>query len=520
MATPTAPPAAALIRPAAGPFALLASVFVIASCGLIYELLAGTLATYILGDSVTQFSLVIGVYMSALGAGSWLSRYVAGSSAILAARFVDIELLVALVGGVSAGALFVTFALAGDAFIVALYGFVLAIGMLVGLEVPLVMRLLRERLGFRDLVASVLSFDYVGALAASIAFPLLLVPHLGLIRTACLFGLMNAGVAAWALWLFRGEIGALGARAGQCALVVAVLLAGFIGADRLTRFAETRIYADEIVFAANTRHQRIVLTRWREDVRLYLNGNLQFSSADEYRYHESLVHPALASVPWARNVLVLGGGDGLAVRELLKYPQVQRITLVDLDPEMTRLFTTLPLARRLNGDALQSPKVTVVNADAFKWLEDSVDGFDVAIVDFPDPSNYALARLYSGAFYRMLERRLNARGVAAVQATSPLYARQSYWTIVSTIESAGFTATPYHALVPSFGEWGFVIASRGAWTPPARYDVPLRFLATELHPALFTFPQDMARVAMPPNQLHDPGLVRTFEMEWRRAGRN
>jgi len=494
--------------------ALLASVFVIAACGLVYELVAGAAASYLLGDSVTQFSLVIGAYLAAMGLGSYLSRYIAAG---LVARFFEIELAIALLGGISATVMFIAFAHLGDSFRFVLFGFVVVVGVLVGLEIPLVMRILRDRLGFRDLVATVLSFDYLGALAVSVAFPLVLAPRLGLIRTAFLFGLMNALVAAWALWLFRGKLRPFGWRALQVAAVAGVLGAGLAGADRLTTFAEEGLYADRILHAQTTRYQRIVVTKWRNDVRLFLNGNLQFSSADEYRYHEALVHPALAALPAARRVLVLGGGDGLAVREVLRYSQIESVTLVDLDPEMTHLFASAPLLRALNGDALASPKVKVVNADAFKWLEQSTDHFDLVIADFPDPSNYSLGKLYTNAFYQMLERRLSARGIAVIQATSPLYARRSFWCIVATVEAAGLKAAPYHALVPSFGEWGYVIASREPYAPPGRYLPELRFLTPEIEPTLFRFPKDMARVPAGVNRLNNQVLVQYYEAEWKRS---
>jgi spermidine synthase len=495
-------------------YALLASVFVIAACGLVYELIAGAAASYLLGDSVTQFSLVIGLYLFGMGVGSYLSRWVVSG---IAARFVEIELAIALLGGFSSAGVFLAFAHIGTDVRPLLFGLVLAIGVLVGLEIPLVMRLLRNRFGFRELVAQVLSFDYLGALAVSVAFPLLLVPTLGLVRSALLFGLLNALVAAWALWLFRAQLGGLQWRTAQCAVVMGLLAGGLVQADRLTTLAEEGMYADRIVIARSTPYQRIVVTRWRNDVRLFLNGNLQFSSHDEYRYHESLVHPGLAAAPWARRVLVLGGGDGMAVREILRYPQVESVTLVDLDAEMTRLFATVPLLRNLNGDALNSPRVRVVNADAFKWLEETDGVWDFVVADFPDPSNYSLGKLYTSAFYRLLERRLTARGLAVIQATSPLYARKSFWCVVATIESVGLAATPYHANVPSFGEWGYVIASRGGYQPPEHFDPALKFVSAGVLPAMFGFPRDMARVPVEVNRLTNQILVQYFDAEWKRA---
>ena len=398
---------------------LLVSVFIVASCGLAYELIAGALASYLLGDSVTQFSTVIGTYLFAMGIGSWLSRYLEQH---LVARFIQVELLVGVIGGFSAAALFFVFAWSAGPFKLALYLAVFAIGVLVGLEIPLIMRILKRDLLFKDLVSQVLTFDYLGALAVSILFPVLLVPHLGLMRSGLLFGLLNVAVALWACWLFREQLPNARWLRMQGAISVLTLLAAFAAAGELTSLAEGHLYADEIVHAEDTPYQRIVLTRWKDDLRLYLNNNLQFSSRDEYRYHEALVHPGLATLPAARRVLVLGGGDGLALREILKYPQIESVTLVDLDPAMTRLFASAPPLRQLNHDALHSSRVRVVNADALQWLEENDDLFDFVVVDFPDPSNFAIGKLYSASFYRLLEKHLNGDALAVIQATSPLYA--------------------------------------------------------------------------------------------------
>ncbi|HBY62976.1 MAG TPA: polyamine aminopropyltransferase, partial [Solibacterales bacterium] len=413
---------------------LFLSVFLIAACGLIYELIAGTLASYLLGDSVLQFSTVIGTYLFAMGIGSWLSKFLTRG---LVGRFVAIELMVGLIGGFSSSLLFLAFAYTG-AFRLLLYLMVVVIGILVGLEIPLLMRILKERFEFRDLVANVLTFDYLGALGASLLFPILLVPRLGLVRSALLFGLINAGVALWSTFLFADRIAGRSGLRAVSVLVLAALVAGFAGADRIANAADDTLYADDVILSRVTKYQRIVLTRWKDDLRLFLNSHLQFSSRDEYRYHEALVHPGLASVAAPRHVLVLGGGDGLAVREVLKYPQVERVTLVDLDEEMTRLFTTHATLSQLNAGALGAPRVRVINADAFPWLEAATETFDFIVADFPDPTNFSLGKLYTTAFYRLASKRLSRQGALVVQSTSPLFARQSYWCIVETLEKAGF----------------------------------------------------------------------------------
>ena len=500
--------------------ALLSSVFVIAACGLVYELAAGALASYLLGDSVLQFSTVIGSYLFAMGIGAYLSRFVTRQ---LPAHFLRIELLVALAGGCLPAILFIANAVAPQGFRFLLYAMVLLVGTLVGLEIPLVMRILKRNVALKDLVSQVLTFDYLGALAVSVAFPLLLVPHLGLIRTGLLFGLMNAAVALWALWLFRHELRRFGAHALACGLTLAALAAGFAGAGQLTTWAEDKFYQDPIVFSATSPYQRIVVTQGRAGHRLFLNGNLQFAERDEYRYHEALVHPVMSAFAATggspRNVAVLGGGDGMAVREILKYPGVAQVTLVELDPNMTQLFATHPALSRLNGGALSSAKLKIVNADAFKWLEETRETFDVIIVDFPDPTNFAIGKLYTTSFYALLDQRLAASGYAVIQTTSPLVARQSFWTVVNTIESVGLHTAPYHVNVPSFGEWGFVVASRRPFHLPAALPPGLRYLNIPTLPLMFNFPLDMARVPTGVNRLSNQVLVTTYEEEWGKVAR-
>ena len=217
-------------------------------------------------------------------------------------------------------------------------------------------------------------------------------------------------------------------------------------------------------------------------------------------------------------MLVLGGGDGLAVREMLRYPQhrVGDARRPRPGDDAALLDRAAPprherrCARFAEGDDRQCGCFQAGSSRRREY-------FDLVIVDFPDPSNYSLGKLYTNAFYQLLERRLSARGIAVIQATSPLYARRSFWCIVGTIEAAGLKATPYHALVPSFGEWGYVIASREGCSPPERYLPELRFLTPEIQPALFRFPKDMDRVPAAVNRLNNQVLVQYYEAEWKRA---
>ena len=494
---------------------LLASVFVVAACGLVYELAAGALASYLLGDSVLQFSTVIGCYLFAMGVGSWLSRFFERQ---LPAHFLRIELLVALAGGTLPALLFLANAYTPGAFRFLLYAMVGVVGILVGLEIPLVMRILKREVALKDLVSQVLTFDYLGALAVSVAFPLLLVPQLGLIRTGLLFGLLNAAVAFWTLWVFRHELRQFAAHAWACVLTVGVLGAGFAVADQITTLAEDKFYHDRIVLAATSPYQRIVVTHGRTGHKLFLNGNLQFAERDEYRYHEALVHPAMSAFGAPRKVAVLGGGDGMAAREILKYASVESVTLVELDPNMTSLFANDPAMAALNAGALRSPKLHIVNTDAFQWLQQDGETFDVIVVDFPDPTNFSIGKLYTNSFYALLAQRLSASGYAVIQTTSPLVARQSFWTVATTIEASGLHATPYHAHVPTFGEWGYIIASHRPWHMPASLPEGLRFLGPGTLSLLFDFPKDMSRVPAEVNRLSNQVLVTTYEQEWGRVG--
>lgn len=494
---------------------LFITILLIAACGLIYELIAGALASYLLGDTVMQFSTVIGTYLFAMGLGSWASRYVRKG---LAQNFLWVELLVAVFGGLSASILFLTFAYT-QGFRVVLYVLVIVIGMLVGLEVPLLMRILQDRFELRDVVAHVLGFDYLGALFASLLFPLWLVPQLGLVRGAAFFGLINAAVALWGTHLFRTHISAIERTRLRIACIAACVLLSFtiVESRWITGAADESMYSDEVIFSKDTHYQHIAITKWREDLRLYLNGHLQFSSRDEYRYHEPLVHPGLAALPHARRVLVLGGGDGLAIREVLKYPGVEHVTQIELDPEMTKLFREQPMLTALNQSALNDKRVEVINADAFVWLDQHDEMFDFAIVDFPDPTNYSIGKLFTTAFYRLLARHIAHGGSFVVQSTSPMFARESYWSIVATLKEAGLAVYPYHAYVPSFGEWGFALATANdiAYVPPKTFPVGLRYLTPTETQQLFQFPADMTPVRAQANHLNDQPLVRTLEKEWR-----
>lgn len=488
------------------------TVLVVATCGLVYEFLFGTLSSYLLGNGITQFSIVIGVYLSALGLGGWLSRYVERD---IAQRFLEVELAAALIGGLSTPVLFACFA-RPSAFIAALYALVVLQATLVGLEVPLLIRLLRRRVQFHDLVSRALAFDYLGSLTAGVLFTLVLLPTLGLVRTGVVFGFLNALVGLAGTWLFASMLGPVRGLRIKAIAIMTVLTVVFGFAERLTRASESLLFADPVVYARQTRFQRIVLTSGRGAFHLFLDGNLQFSSADEYRYHEALVHPVFSAVARHEHVLILGGGDGLAAREVLRYADVKTVTMVDIDPGMTELAAGHPVFVELNGRSMSDPRMRVVNDDAMAWLAEGDQRYDVVIVDFPDPNNFTLGKLYTTRFYRLLTERVAMDGAIVVQATSPLIARQSYWCVVRTLEASGLRTLPYHAFVPSFGEWGYVIGSRAGVEVPQRVLPGLRYLDDSNVGALFRFAPDMARIETEVNRLNNQVLVRYYDEEWRR----
>jgi len=497
---------------------LVVAVFLAATCGLIYELVAGTLSSYLLGDSITQFSLVIGVFLTAMGIGSFLSRFITRD---LVAWFIFIEVAVGVTGGLAALIGFAAFSYT-ELYEPVLFGLVLIIGTLVGLEIPLVVRILKEVTSLRVTLANVLSADYVGALVASIAFPFALLPHLGLVHAGVVAGLANVWVGGLLLLVFKKSVGARQRLLmGGTLLATVLLVAAMIFSGRLVKHFESRLYQDEIILAKTTKTgARMIVTRWRDDIRLYLNGHLQFSTIDEYRYHEALVHPPMAAARQRERVLILGGGDGLAARLVLQYPEVKRIDIVDLDPDVTRHFRNNDLLASINDKSLSDERVQVTNQDAFTFLQQTHEMFDVVLIDLPDPSAAGLSKLYSEVFYGLVGRHLRPGGAMSCQCTSPFRARAAYWCIVHTAAAARwgpenqtrFEVRPYHTLVPTFGTWGFMLAGTDL---PEQVELPAslqpKYLTPSVLQACFVFPPDMSEVETPINGLDRPVVYELYQ---------
>ncbi|KZM77614.1 spermidine synthase [Cellulosimicrobium sp. I38E] len=504
---------------------VFAAALLVAVGGLVYELILGTAASYLFGDSVVAFSVATGLTLFGMGLGSLLAPRLQRTAGL---SFVRNELVLSLLGGTSVLALFWAYAQTELAWVVFVV-LSLAIGTAIGVEIPLLVAVLKERgsEGSVSLLSKVLALDYFGALAASLLFPFLLLPYLGLVRTAFAVAVLNVAVAAFML----ARMGHPPRWTALAAVTLVVLLAGFAASTWLETRISAGMYQDPVVAQERSAYQQVVVTEYRGDTRLYLDNQLQFSSVDEARYHETLAHAAMTSVAAPASVAILGGGDGLLAREVLRYESVQEVTLVDLDPAVTDLARDNRLLTDLNEHALDDPRVSVVNADAFRWVEDTPRTFDVVLVDLVDPSTERVAKLYSQEFYGMVAAHLRPGGAFATQATSTYFTPDAFWQVVSTVRAAApdRAVVPLTVNVPSFGEWGFALslapggAAPGAGEPDdvpglfARTPLPegLRFHDAASLAATTHLPADNPPRDLPPSTLLSPTVQRTYQEDMR-----
>jgi spermidine synthase len=492
---------------------LLFSVFILSLCGITYELVLGSLATYLLGNPVQQYSITIGFFLSSMGLGSFISRYMVKD---ILRTFIMVEVILGLFGGVSVIVLSFLFTFSAAYYILHIF-FLVFIGMLVGLEIPLLTRILRKYGELKDVLSNVLSIDYIGGLAGSLLFPLVLFPFLGRMLTSIIIGLANIAVAM--VLIIRLDYP--GKRRADLVLPAAALIAlCFLAfnSDSIMNIFQKRLYYDDIVFSRRSKVQEIVLTRNGGDFRMYLDGSLQFSSTDEYRYHEMLVLPALLSAA-ARpgRVLVLGGGDGLAVREVLKSGLADSVTLVDLDPVILNLARRNPSMKMLNGDSLNDPRVEVRAQDAYAFLLDNRSPYDVIIADFPDPHDETISKLYTREFYLLVSRSLKKGGLFVTQSTSPLFAREAFWCINVTLRNVFRSVIPYHLYVPTFGDWGFNLASRDEYDPAGTRE-PLagcRYYSKNAFLSSLDFSADTSAVDTGINTFNRPVLYTYYLKGWK-----
>lgn len=502
---------------------LLLAVFLCAACGLVYELALLTLGNYLAGGGVRETSIVLGVVVASMGLGSLAAKPLLARPLL---SFAVVEGALAVVGGLSVLGLYAAYAWL-DLYTPALLVASVLIGTLIGAEVPLLMALLQQ-IRAQDAggaVADLNAADYLGALAGGLAFPFLLLPAFGQLRGAIVTGGVNLLAAVLVVsWLGSRRTPAQLPRRAVAVLTalatvgVVVLGGAAARADDFEVTVRQRLYRAPITYAERSDYQEIVVTRSQPggstDLRLFLNGDLQFSSRDEYRYHESLVQPAMAG--GADTVLVLGGGDGLALREVLR-SNVRRVVEVELDPAVLRLAREDPAFRALNDDSLHDPRVEVVEADAMRWLRGNGEQFDVVIVDMPDPDDPATAKLYSEEFYGLAERSLAPGGRMVVQAGSPYFAPHAFWCVAETLRASGFAVTPYHVAVPSFGDWGFVLAAREPLGPlrvPPAVAEEMRFLDQDVLDAATAFPRDVEPLQVESSTLDRPRILDYARRGW------
>jgi len=454
------------------------ALFATGLSGIVAEYILATLASYFLGDSVFQWTMIVSVMMFSMGLGSRFSKYF---NKKLLQKFIFIEFLLSVL--VSLASVF-TYTAASytiyTGFIIYTLGII--IGVLIGMEIPLVVRLNQEFESLRINVAAVIEKDYYGSLAGGLFFAFVGLPYLGLTYTPFVLGGINFLVALLLLKMLYRELPLAQKKLlfSASTFVGILILAGFFLAEPIVLFGEQKRYQDKIIYSRQSRYQRIVITQWNENYWLYINGNQQLSTIDEAMYHEPLVHPAAHLSGYVSNVLILGGGDGCAVRELLKYPKIKTITLIDLDPVMTNLGQTHPVLTALNQDALNDPKVSIRNKDAYLFLEETAGFYDLIIVDLPDPKTVELSRMYSLEFYSLCRKHLRYGGVVVTQAGSPYFATKAFRCIEKTMRQAGMNTLMLHNQIVTLGEWGWVLAVKD------RPDIDLKQKIRKYTPAINT----------------------------------
>jgi spermidine synthase len=483
---------------------LLLAAAISSASGLASELLLGTLASYLVGNQALSYGLAVGGFLAAMGVGSYLSRFVENRRNTLLTAFMTVELLIAPLNAILPLGLFVLFIIGGQIWI-GLALVTLILGTLAGLEIPLLTRIVEEEEEVKDALAGVLAMDYFGALVGSLAFPVILLPLVGMFPAAAILGIFPAlmvfflGRSFPQLSQWRG----LGLMVTLVLTILAVVVVPF------TQRLENNLYSAPIIQQAQSSYQRLVLTRRGSDVRFFLDGDLQFSTSDEYRYHEALVHPALSAVPEPKNVLLLGAGDGMALREVLKWESVEQVTVIELDPKVVEWAKTYPALVEANEQAFSDSRVNVRYGDAFQLISQIEAKYDVIIADFPDPDRSVLAKLYSLGFYRQLQAHLTSTGVFVTQGSSPFFAPKAFACIATTLEAINFQVYPYTVNVPSFGPWGLVLATQTPFHPEKVDQIPVetRFLSAAQLSSLFILPKDVKLQAVDVNTLTHPVIV-------------
>jgi spermidine synthase len=539
------------------PILLAFCMFTTGASGLVNEYVLATITTYILGNSIEQFSMVIASMMLMMGVSGFVQSKMSDDN--LLQKFIAVEVIMALLGGFAPLAIYAAYGYLENSFQIVHYFFVLSVGFLIGFEIPLVMRIIdQHKIKLKTNLTLVYAMDYVGAFVGAVIWVQYLLKNYPLTEISFIVAGFNFIVASITIIYFLKQKLILNPTIYIIILLVtsALLIMGFASNRDISSLLEQRFYEDPIVHKETTKYQHLVITHNSAsgDTRLYINGNTQFSSLDEKRYHDFLVHPLMEATTSRNNLLILGGGDGLALREVNKYPDVRNITVVDLDPDMVKMASTNKLLTDLNNNSFKNANiatlpfqvidsgarqgvylsenglenesnwvasVTVYNIDADLFLRDKPkQKWDAVIIDLPDPSGIEISKLYSKQFYQNLKRYLTADAYISIQSTSPYHAKDAYLAIGNTLKSAGFKVLPYRQNIPSFGDWGYYLA----WTTDEKplalknrlsqlkdLSVATDFITAELLASSFAFGKGELQTTRPCiNTLMEPCLLTAY----------
>lgn len=433
---------------------LKVSIFATGCAGIVAEFVLSTLATYLVGNAVFQWTIVMTLMLFAMGVGSRVSQFFRRR---LLETFIFVEFSLSLLCASAAILAYGLSAYTSHTNLL-IYGIAVFIGGLVGFEIPLVTRMNQNYEELRSNIATVMEKDYYGALLGGLFFAFFALPYLGLTYTPIILGALNFGVAILLVSVFFRLLERRKSVIAGSVVCLTALVGLAVFAKPIILYGEQMRYQDKIVYARQTAYQRIVMTQWRSYYWLYINGQEQFSTFDEEKYHEPLVHPVMTAAAQHKDVLILGGGDGLALREVWKYEAVRSVVLVDMDPQMVQMAREHPLLVDINDNSMNDARLTVYNVDAAAFLRRHDRLFDVIIIDLPDPDTIDLMHVYSTGFYRDVRNHLKTGGALVTQATSPYFSPKAFRCIVKTMRDAGLSVLPYHNQIPTMGEWGWALA--------------------------------------------------------------
>jgi len=519
------------------------SIMLSGGASLVNEFILGSLSSMILGSSFVQMALTIGIMLFGTGIGAMTQQKV--SNKLLMLKFLRLEMILALVGGFSPILIYFAFANVEGQFIFLLNGIIFSLGFMIGFEIPLMIRILeRYSPNLKGNLSLIFSLDYLGAFIGTLLWVYYLLSAFPFTETSFIVSGANFLVAVITFMYYffnrveleefaynkekkdfedkiktievldqdasweKKELRELKKEDTSLSLIKYILIFtvvfgslfyGYLNNRNWNISLEQKMYKDPIILSTTTKYQHLVVTENKKMgiYELYINGNTQFSSLDEHIYHDFLIHPVMAVSKVKKNVLIIGGGDGMAARELLKY-KGSNITLIDLDKELDEIAAHNPIFRKMNkgsfdhlnyieADGISSGDVKelkddknatyamidVINIDAEKFLH-SLKGrtWDIIVIDLPDPSNPELVKLYSKQFYLSLKKVLSDNGMFVIQSTSPYHAKESFLCIGRTLDAAGLNIMPYHINVPSFGDWGYYVGWKNNDT---KEDVKKRF---------------------------------------------